>query len=162
MNKVVEGLNSLSPGFLPKDIFEAIARLVVTPTFVVIPFIRTKEGVKVCLKRRDNKVSGDIGLLHPTGTIILATDKTLEDTYERLVDDELSDVEIIGKPVLCEIIFAEILRGKEITLLHYVEIDSASPEDLYDPENLPDDVVETDLPRIEITYQKFQIDSKIK
>jgi len=157
MKIAIEELSKLSPGFLPKKMFEAIARIVVTPTFVVIPFMKTKNGTKVCLKRRDENASGDTNLLHPTGTIILATDNTLDDTYRRLVKDELSDINIISEPILCEIVFAEILRGKEIALLHYAEIDSASPEDLYDPKNLPSDVVKTDIERIESAYKKFQM-----
>jgi hypothetical protein len=160
MKKVIKELNKLSPGFLPKEVFEAVARLVVTPTLVVFPYMKTEDGIKVCLKRRGKDVSGDAGLIHPTGTIILATDNSLEDTYKRLLKEELSDVNVVGEPKLCEVVFTELKRGKEISLLHYVEIDSATPEDLYNPENLPSDVVGTDIPRIEATYKQFKEDTK--
>jgi len=50
-------LRAFEPGILPNDVFHAVVRLVVLPTFVVIPTVRQGDRTIVSLRVRD--------VLHP-------------------------------------------------------------------------------------------------
>ena len=49
---VCESLGRLTPGRLPSDIFHAIARLIVTTTFVVVPLVERDGPILVLLNKR--------------------------------------------------------------------------------------------------------------
>ncbi len=46
-------LDRIEPGLLPSDVFHAVARLVVTPTFVVVPLLVRGGRLLVLLRERD-------------------------------------------------------------------------------------------------------------
>jgi len=115
-------LNELEPGLLPQDVFEAIARLVVVPTFVIIPLFRRDGETRVLLTRRDDGDTHYAGLLHPAGKIMLATDENLAAIFERLIKSELPDISPVSPPVFVAQFFETITRGKEIALVHFLEI----------------------------------------
>jgi len=149
-------LKKLPPGFLPKEIFQAIARITVTSTFVTVPFVRIGGDIKVYLERRGSDDSGYPNMLHPAGKIILATDKNLNETYERLLQSEFKGIKIKKGPVFVDTVFEDISRGKELTLLHYIEFKSGFDEsNLYNPQNLPEDVILTDIHRIEKAFNHY-------
>ena len=95
-------------------------------------------------------------MLHPAGTVIRPTDATLTAAYERLMAAELPDVEVRRGPVFVYTAHDEIARGREISLIHWVEIaDDAARADLYDADALPTNVVQTDYARIEKAVAHF-------
>ena len=154
---IVENLNGLEPGLLPQDVFEAIARLVVVPTFVIIPLFRRDGKTRVLLTRREPDDTHYAGLLHPAGKIMLATDKSLTTIFERLMKSELPEVTPVSAPVFVEQFFETITRGKEIAMVHFLEIvDPKSGAETYDTANLPSDVISTDLPRIERAVTAYE------
>lgn len=154
---LVRLLGRLEPGHLPKDIFEAVARLVVTPTFVVIPLFRRDNHTRVLLTRRDDDCNHYAGLLHAPGKIMLASDESLEAVFKRLVLSELGNLKTISSPTFVASFFDQIMRGREISLVHYSEIDD--PGDsvaTYDCSSLPTDVISTEVPRIICAVEAFE------
>ncbi len=150
-------LERLQPGFLPQAIFHAVARLVVTPTFVVIPLFYCDEKTSVYLVRRDVDDPHYANLLHTPGTVILATDESLNETYERLARTELRGLQLRSAPVFVDVFYDQIKRGREISLVHWVALEGESDRDgLYDSAALPTDIVSTDIARVEKAVNHFR------
>ncbi|MDJ0637311.1 MAG: hypothetical protein QNJ20_00640 [Paracoccaceae bacterium] len=148
-SELVKQLDKLARGRLPEPVFEAIARLVATPTFVVIPVFRRADRTRIVLTRRAADDSQYAGMLHAPGKILLATDNDLDAVYARLVATELSEITIRSAPVFVAHFFEQITRGREISLVHYLEVDDPAESVLsFDPSALPKDVVQTDVARI--------------
>jgi len=142
-------LGSLAPGFLPRPVFDAVARLVVLPTFVVIPLLPRDGRIMVLLHRRDPSDPNYASFLHPAGTVLRSTDENLATAYRRLLDTELPGVRIAKGPIFVEPWFERIARGQELALIHWIELDAKSQGDgLFDAEALPTDLVPTDYRRI--------------
>ena len=154
---IVDALSKLEPGLLPKKVFYSIARLVVTPTYVVVPFLVFEHITYIHLTRR---VLDDVdfpGMLCPIGKIILASDVPLEDTFHRLWSGEISNITIKKGPVFVNSIFDKITRGKEISLIHWVLLnDKPTVGELYDIQSLPiNEIPATDVTRLRLAINHF-------
>lgn len=155
--ELCERLNSIEPGYLPPPVFRAFARLVVLPTFVVVPLRRIGDKVFVLLTAREASDPDFAGLLQTQGTVIRPTDESLDAAYDRLVRAELPGVSLTGRPVFVYTAFDRLPRGREISLVHWVEVDGAySGSSLFDVDALPDDIIATELPRIRQAAQHFR------
>lgn len=156
---LIRALNLHMPGQLPEAVFEAVARLVVTPTFVVVPLFKRAGRTRVVLTRRAADDSQYAGMLHPPGKILLATDTDLDAVFDRLVSTELNGLTFRSQPVFVAHFFDQITRGQEISMVHYLELDDPCEDVLsYDPFALPDDVIKTDIPRIAAAVSAFEQD----
>lgn len=157
-NSVVSNLSKLEPGLLPKDIFYAVARLVVTPTYVVIPFYEENNVLYVHMDRRSLTDNDFAGMLCPVGKIILASDGSLQDTFNRLWVGELSNAGIKEGPHFVNVAFDKIPRGKEISLVSWVLLDSKPiVGELFDVSNLPEkEVPPSDFARIIMAIEDFK------
>lgn len=152
-----EKLGAFEPGILPHDVFHAVARLVVLPTFVVVPLLQRGDRVFVSLQKRDASDPHYASLLHPAGTVIRPTDTSLSATYARLMASELPQVKVRTGPVFVYTAHDAIARGREISLVHWVELaDDGTPSDLFDVDALPSTIVETDYPRIAKAVSHFR------
>ncbi len=150
-------LDRIEPGLLPSDVFHAVARLVVTPTFVVVPLLVRGGRLLVLLRERDAGDPHYASLLHPAGTVIRSTDEDLPSAYRRLLRAELPDVTVKRGPVFVEVVLDRIARGRELSLIHWIELDDSTPEgDLFDVDALPGNVVPTDYRRIERAAAHFR------
>jgi hypothetical protein len=149
-------LNQLTPGFLPRNVFQSVARIMVTTTFVVVPLLRREDRTLVLLERRSADDLYYPSMLNISGTVIRASDENLSAVFKRLVALEMSDAVIGQGPVFVGNVYDRIVRGKEISLIHWVELeDSLDPERLFDVEALPSDVVPTDRARIAMAVDHF-------
>ncbi len=158
---VAKQLARFEPGFLPKAVFEAVARLVVTPTFVLIPLFKRGNKTRVYLTRRDANDSHYAGLLHPPGKIMLASDKSLDAIFKRLITSELTEIEGISTPRFVESFYDQIARGREISMVHFSTIrDPGDGVASFDCAALPDDIILTDIQRIQCAVQAFEQDYK--
>lgn len=156
MHNLAKKLDELTPGHLPEAVFEAIAKLVVIPTYVVVPLFRRGQCTRVALTRRAVDEKHYAGMLHPPGKILLSTDSDLETVFARLKATELKDFDILSKPVFVTHFFEKITRGREISMVHYLEVgDPKSDMPNYDPVDLPKDVIKSDIPRIIAAVQAF-------
>jgi len=150
-------LHRLPPGHLPKPLFEAVARLVVTSTLVVVPLFRRDGQTRVVLTRRASDDPHYAGLLHPPGTVLLATDESLDAAFARLLATELSGLACASRPVFATPVFDQIARGRELSLVHYVEVrDSDAAWPSYNGHALPGDVIATDVARIHNACAAFE------
>lgn len=129
----------------------------VTATFVAIPLLRRGNRTFVLLHERDPSDLYYPSMLNTPGTVIRATDEDLSGVYRRLVSTELAGVPIRRGPVFVDNVYERIVRGREISLVHWVELenDISSPY-LLDVEMLSDRVVPTDQPRIRMAAAHFQ------
>ena len=90
------------------------------------------------------------------GTVIRADDETLSAPYRRLVASELSEARIARGPVFVGNVFERIIRGSEVSLIHWVELDgTAIPAHLFKIDELPVDLVDTDRPRIRMAAAHY-------
>lgn len=150
-------LNQLTPGFLPRSVFHSIARIMVTTTFVVVPLLRRDDRTLVLLDRRSADDLYYPSMLNIPGTVVRASDENMAAVFKRLVALEMSDAVIRQGPVFVGNVFDQIVRGKEISLIHWVELeDSPELESLFDVEVLPADVVPTDRARIDMAVDHFR------
>lgn len=152
-----ERLNALEPGFLPQDVFQAIARIVVLPTYVVIPLVRREGRILVSLQMRDATDPHYASLLHPAGTVIRPSDASLLAVYHRLMASELTGATVKRGPVFVYTAHDAIARGREISLVHWIELaDDGARSDLFDTDALPATIVQTDYPRIAEAVAHFR------
>jgi hypothetical protein len=150
-------LGQLTPGLLPRDVFQAIARLMVTTTFVVVPLAQRQGRTYVLLHRRAPDDLSYPAMLDTPGTVIRATDETLSAVYERLLGAELPALSIKQGPVFVSYVYDLIVRGREVSLIHWIELgDEVERNDLFDVEDLPVDLVPTDRARVAIAADHFR------
>lgn len=156
-NDLCEMLDRLTPGLLPRDVFHAIARLMVTATFVVVPLVQRGDQTFVLLGERSPDDLYYPAMLNTPGTVIRASDQSLGATYERLIASELVGVPIKDGPIFVDNDYDLIIRGREVSLIHWIELDDVIvPSFLYDVEALPSHVVPTDRPRIAMAAAHFR------
>lgn len=141
-------LGKLSAGFVPPALFRQFARLAVLPSFVVVPLFRRGAETYVRLTQRDMADIDYPGQWHPPGTVVRPTDETLPAVFERLGRSELSEMTIVKGPIFFDIAFAQIIRGRELSLLHWIEIADDHAPGCFPVGALPSTTIDTDIPRI--------------
>jgi hypothetical protein len=152
-----EKLGAFEPGILPNDVFHAVARLVVLPTFVVIPLVRQGGRIMVSLQARDATDPHYASMLHPPGTVIRPSDVSMPAVYDRLMAAELPDAAVRRGPIFVSIAYDAIARGREISLIHWIELaEGGVRSDLFDTDALPASIVPTDYARIAEAAAHFQ------
>jgi hypothetical protein len=150
-------LSAFEPGILPNDVFHAIARLVVLPTFVVIPLLRQGDRIMVSLQVRDAADPHYGLMLHPAGTVIRPSDASMSAVYDRLMAAELPSSTVKRGPIFVYIALDGIARGREISLVHWIELaESSVRSDLFDADALPASIVPTDYLRIAEAVAHFR------
>ena len=148
-------LDALQPGFIPPALFRQFARLAVLPSFVVVPLFQRRSGLFVRLTRRDSADPDYPGQWHPPGTVIRPSDETLKACFERLRRSELSGMTLVDGPTFFDMAFTQIVRGRELALLHWVEIVDDDASGSFPVADLPETTIDTDVPRIEAAADHF-------
>ena len=156
--QLVHLLNKLEPGFFPSEIFYALARLIVTATYLVVPlyFDKELEELYVHLIQKEDDDPHWSGLLHIPGKIILPTDKSIDDVYSRLYQEEVKGLDILNGPIFCGYVFDKIPRGKEVSIINYVMLKS-KPNfgELHKTSDLPKNIVSTEIKRVVMATEKY-------
>ena len=90
------------------------------------------------------------------GKIILSTDKTLDTTKKRVLCEEMPSERQEFTPIFCGNVFARIPRGKEVSIINYVVL-ANKPKDgkLFPINNLPDNLIKTEIPRIKMAAKAY-------
>jgi hypothetical protein len=148
-------LDEVEPGYYSAALFHSLLRLVVSTTFVLIPLRKKPSSLDVHLFKRDPDDLYYPKMLHPAGTVIRVTDHNLDIVFHRLVEKELSGMKIKVGPIFVGVVFDQIKRGKEISLIHWIEVESNEDMDFYNTSALPKDIIPTDTPRIELAVKHF-------
>ena len=148
IKEVAEKLNQLDPGFLPIDIFWAIARLVTTPTANFTGFRRHNNKLQVLFVRRDKDDKYLPNAWHVPGSVMMSTDKEhgFDSTYSRVISSEMEDkFTILSGPMYVYFNFWDTPRGRELTFENIIHIEPKSdnyPGEFFDVDNLPEDTIE--------------------
>ena len=154
---LVNLLNKFEPGFLPLEVFSAIIKIIVNPTYLVVPLYEDNGTLKVLLQDRDVDDTFWPGQMALPGKVILSSDESLDAVYQRLIKTELPAAKIKNGPVFCDHIFEKVPRGKEICLINYVLLSEPTNDGkLYDVNNLPKNIVETEIKRVEMAVKKYR------
>lgn len=141
-------LSKLTPGYLPKPIFEQVARLWVTPIVELVPLRKRGEATEVLLLKRPDDDPNWPGMLHTPGTVLRSTDTEfgIDNALQRIFTDELG-VTPASQPVFNNTVFHKVNRGSELASVYFVDMGSApkSTGQWYNAESLPDNIVDTQI-----------------
>lgn len=153
--KIVELLDKLEPGFLPYEVFIAIARLMALPIIEIIPLTKTDVGeVQVLLLERHRDKDLWAGMVHTPGTVIRAGDSE-ETAFERILRDELNGTKT-NKPVFVDNVIHKSKRGSEVARIFYVDvIGEPKTGKFYDVKELPDNLIPEQRKFIEMAAEKY-------
>lgn len=157
-SQVVEYLKSLKPGVLPLELFIEFTRLVTTPVVEIVPLRLNSQGqveVLMTVREASDPIWG--GLYHTTGTVIRSTDTpgSFADAFNRLRNGELKGTQTT-EPVFVTSILRKVKRGTEVAMVHWVEvIGKPTVGEFFTVENLPENIVDTQKPLIEIATKAF-------
>lgn len=92
---LLELLDKCVPGALSPEVFNALGRLVVYPAIELIPLRKNQFGdVEVLLISREASDPVWPSMLHMPGTVLRATDSSIEGAFKRLVRDELNGLKV--------------------------------------------------------------------
>lgn len=155
---IVSSLANLEPGKLPINIFNQVARLTITPVVEIVPFYREQGGkLKVFLLQRSDNDALWAGMYHVPGGIVFATDApgSLTDVLQRVMDSKLASYQPTT-PILVDVQLCKVLRGTEVALV-YTTVLSSAPNSisLFDPENLPSNIIEGQTEFIKAALEQF-------
>lgn len=119
-------LQRLPRGYLPQPIFWAVASLVTTPTMEVAPLRKTANGLEIYLTQRPENDPHWPSGWHIPGTVIRSTDEegSLASGFARVLQDELGEgMRYVSEPVQVTTKFWDVTRGRELDLVHYIEVE---------------------------------------
>ena len=141
-----EYLRRLPKGFLPKEIFLAVAELVTTPTMEVAPLRTNEQGqTEVLLVQRPADDAHWPSGWHMPGTVIRSTDQegSLDSGFHRILAGELEgQVRPLANPVYVGMKFWDVERGRELDQMHYIEVEADDiadmPGQFFTIDTLPD------------------------
>jgi hypothetical protein len=136
-------IQRLPRGYLPYSLFIAVASRVVTPTLELAILQKNNDGIQILLTKRPDDDLHWPGQWHVPGTVIRSTDQedSFNSCFERILNEELSDLVVTTQPQRVSIEFWELERGREIDQLFYAELDNHQnlPENIrfFSVEDLP-------------------------
>lgn len=119
-------------GFLPFELFLAVAARVTTPTMELAPLRQKNNGaLEILLTQRPADDPYWPNGWHMPGTVLRATDKEgdFSSGIERILCDELhGKVPMRGTPVYVTTKFWDVLRGRELDTVYYFKTDVADSD----------------------------------
>lgn len=157
IKQAVDVIDRVQKGFLPHDLFIAVAAKVTMPTMELVPVRQDKNGeVEVLLTQRPDDDPYWPSQWHMPGTVIRASDNEGTDFssgMERVLQNELyGTIRMIGEPQYAGMKFWNVLRGRELDQIFYFETDAKD-----------EDVVEgrffsaNNLPELTMSHHKIMI-----
>ena len=141
---VLQQLADLEPGRIPLDLFNAMARLTVTPVVEIAPLYNNVGVLSVLLCKRPEDDPLWPGQYHLPGTIVGAQDRPggYSDAFSRILNGRLRDVQTT-EPIFVGSEIVKTARGAEIALIHWAEILVNPKKDtLFPVDELPSDMIE--------------------
>ncbi len=156
---LVELLDRCQPGRLLPEVFEAVGRIIVSPAVEFIPLRKKGNHIEVLLLKRP---SDDIiwpSMLHTPGTVLRPSDKSFEDAFKRLLEDELVGIKT-DLPVFMGAHISSNKRGRCLLLEHLVVVNEEPVAGtFYRIDDLPDKFIadqKASLDRAVVFYNNLQ------
>ena len=155
-------LRRLKPGFLPKELFIELTRLMTTSIVEVVPMRRVNGKAQILLLQRPEDDPNWPGMLHTPGTVVRPTDSEegIAGPISRIYKDELN-LDEWQEPVFVGPILHKVNRGTEMSTVFYLDMSDADITEgtWYDSDNLPDNIVDTQIEFINESLEKFSQDT---
>jgi hypothetical protein len=146
--EVTEYLESLEPGKMPENVWLQGLRLNAAVTFEAIPYRITDGKIQIYMLKRPATDPLFSNMFHTPGTMCRGNDNTLDDAFNRLKTDELSELKI-DRPEQIETFYRVSPRGKEAVFMHLVKVfEGGNPENWYDADNIPQNTVQVHVDMI--------------
>lgn len=146
--QLVRLLGKCTPGNLPRDVFEAVGRVVVYPAVEIIP-VRVKAGVvEVLLLRRPANDITWPSMMHTPGTILRPTDESISTAVARVITEELPNTTVIKEPQFMRTRMYNHKRGRGLGMEYIIEVGDSNDGEFYPISNLPDDIISEQVPTI--------------
>lgn len=162
ISSIVKSLKKLEPGFMPKEIFYELSRLVVFVAVDIVVFRKRGNTIEVLLVKRPEDDPYWPGLYHITGCIVLSTDKAgpLEDAQKRVLEGELNGIRYKNDPKFVTFRFGKGERGTALTLLHWINA-SSEPKvgNWFDVNELPKDILRSQIPSIKLALEDYRLNN---
>lgn len=140
-DSLVALIEKCEPGDLPRNVFEAVAKIAVYPAIEFVLLRKNKDEVEVLLFQRDPDDPVWPSQYHTPGTILRPTDSSLEEAINRLINDELQGV-TISEPQFTGVYINKYLRGPSLGIEYCLEVsDNPSQGVFYPVDALPDNFI---------------------
>lgn len=151
-------LSKLRPGILPESIFLETTRLTVSSIVEIVPLRKIDNRVQVLLTQRDANDPNWPGMLHIPGTVVRPTDEegSYITAFSRIIEDELSSVQLSGEPQYVCSVLHKVARGMEDAKVFYIEVTGEPIQGVfYDVDALPDNIIDTQIDYIHSAVKNF-------
>ncbi len=150
IKQTAENLRRLPKGFLPFEVFNAVAEKVTTPTIDVVPLRISNGRMEVFMLRRPGDDPYWPGQWHVPGTVLRSTDKAGDfssglDRLFKSKDETEGTITPTSAPKYVTTKFWDVARGRELDTVHYVPVEATSdqlPGQFFPVDELPDDTIE--------------------
>lgn len=142
---IAKHLSELQEGFLPTEIFNQVARLVVLP-FVELIIFSPLSDLSVLLTKREEGDKFWPGMWHVPGTVLRTTDLTkpgdnFDKAVYRILNEELGG-QMVANLRFHSHFFHRITRGVGLSLVHYARaVNHPTVGQYFHVDQLPDNIV---------------------
>lgn len=154
---LVDVLKKLEPGFLPYEIFKQVARVVTLPIVEFVPLrLNSQNEVEVLLLERSEDDDIWPGSVHVPGTVLRASDKKIEQAFQRITANELAHT-AVSPPHFVGNVLHDSKRGSEQAQVYWVEVSGREKVGkFYEAKNLPDNLIDSQRAFILRAVDSFQ------
>ncbi len=144
-------LNECTPGYLSKEVFDAVARVSVYPAIEMIPYRFIEGIITVGLLQRPPDDTFWPNQWHIPGTVLRPIDQKLEDAFDRLFANEFKKPKG-ATPELFSVNIVPYKRGNGLTLEHMLNFSNIQENgdlSFFSIDELPSNFIEEQKPIID-------------
>lgn len=154
----MDDLKTLTPGKIPLEYFNEIARLTVVPVIELVLLHQISQGAPmVFLCKRNAQDSYWPNLYHVPGQILSSHHSSIEEGLSLLKENKLMDI-VYGQPTFVTPLLVRTRRGKELALIYSAMIQSIQvTSSLFPIDQLPDMIEEHDH-MVQLACHKMNLD----
>jgi hypothetical protein len=161
IKNLVALLGKCTPGDLPSEVFEAVARIAVYPAVEWVILRNKNKKLEVLLTKREDDDPVWPSLLHIPGTVLRPTDDSFSDAFERLYNDELKGLHLSG-PTLSSVSFNTYARGQSIGIEYWLICEDSKNKNIgkfYNVEYLPKNLIKEQVIIIKRAVESYNKES---
>jgi hypothetical protein len=158
INKAVQILKKIKPGFLPKELFFQMCRLNVMPLVDMVILRQREDKIEVLLTKRSDNDPFFANTYHLPGSIMRPSDQkgSLNDIFQRILKKELNGIKVVQGPKFVDFSFQENKRGSELSMLHWLEVKGNNNAGrFFDINQLPEKFLPFQKPLLKLAVNDF-------